>query len=155
MEEVDHNRSARIHFYQMGLWNRDGYIYLDKKRPEVAWKVLTLESFYRKFKSLHGEREIDYVKIDIEGDEWTVLPQMIDSGILGRVKQLAMEVHFDGDDSIDDIRQRIGILRSLESHHGMIPFDYKNNLNSKGFVPAAPDKYSCAEIAYFNSKFKM
>jgi hypothetical protein len=55
MEEVDHNRSARIHFYQMGLWNRDGYIYLDKKRPDVAWKVLTLESFYNRFKSIHGE----------------------------------------------------------------------------------------------------
>jgi hypothetical protein len=114
-----------------------------------------LETIYNKFKSVHGERVIDYVKIDIEGDEWTVLPQMIESGILHRVKQLAMEIHFDGDDSIDDIRQRIGTLRSLERDHGMIPFDYKSNLNSKGFVQAAPDKYSCAEIVYFNSKFKM
>ena len=97
MEEADHNRSARIHFYQMGLWNKNGFLFLDKKRPEVAWKVLTLKK----------------------------------------------------------IRQRIGMLRSLERDHGMIPFDYKSNLKSKGFVQTAPDKYSCAEIVYFNSKFKI
>lgn len=155
MEEDDHNRSANIHFYRMGIWNRDGHIFLDKKRPDVAWKVLTLSSIFDKFKAFHGKRIIDYVKIDIEGDEWTILPQIIQSGILNRIKQFAMEIHFDGDDSRDDIRQRIGVLRSLERDHAMVPFDYKNNLNSKGFVPAAPDNYACAEIVYFNSKFKM
>ncbi|KAI9563628.1 hypothetical protein GHT06_011092 [Daphnia sinensis] len=154
MEENDHNRSPQIHFFQIGIWNRDGHIFLDKKRPDVAWKVLTLSSIYERLKLFHGQRIIDYVKIDIEGDEWTILPEIIQSGILNRIKQFAMEIHFDGDDSVDDIRQRIKLLLSLEREHGMIPFDYKNNLNSRGFVPAAPNNYACAEIVYFNSKFK-
>ena len=40
------------------------------------------------------QRTIDILKIDIEGDEWKAIPQMLKSGVLDQVKQLSIEIHF-------------------------------------------------------------
>ena len=40
------------------------------------------------------QKTIDLLKIDIEGDEWAAIPQMISSGALDDVKQISMETHF-------------------------------------------------------------
>lgn len=40
------------------------------------------------------QRRIDILKIDIEGDEWTSIPQMITSGALNDIRQISMEIHF-------------------------------------------------------------
>lgn len=155
METDNFNRSSLVHFYQMGLWDKDGVILLDKLRPNATWKVLSLSSFHRLLRPFHGDKNIDYVKIDVEGDEWTILPQILRSGILKRVKQLAMEIHFWGNDTANQIRDRIEILKSLKTpQHGFVPFDYKVNLGSKGVI-GAKDSFSCAEIAYYNSNFRL
>lgn len=154
MEVEDHNHSAMVHFYQMGLWERDGLIVLDKSRADVPWKVLSLSSFHRRFGKIHGDRPVDYVKIDIEGDEWTVLPQIMASGVLDKVKQLALEIHFQPENPADLIRTRIRLLRSLETHHGFIPFDYKSNLACLDVLPSAKNLFGCGEIVFFNSKFR-
>ena len=41
------------------------------------------------------QRIIDILKIDIEGDEWTAIPEMIQSGVLASVKQIAIEIHYE------------------------------------------------------------
>ena len=40
------------------------------------------------------QRTIDILKIDVEGDEWLSLHQMISAGALDGVKQISMETHF-------------------------------------------------------------
>lgn len=40
------------------------------------------------------QRVIDILKLDIEGAEWTVLPDLFSSGTLNNVKQLVIEIHF-------------------------------------------------------------
>lgn len=40
------------------------------------------------------QRTIDVVKVDIEGDEWKVLPELFQSGELQRVRQICIEIHF-------------------------------------------------------------
>ena len=40
------------------------------------------------------QRSIDILKIDIEGDEWYTIPQMVTSGALDDVKQISMETHY-------------------------------------------------------------
>ena len=153
MQAKDHNRSARVHFYQEGLWFRKQNLVVNDY-PGVYWEVDTLSSFYDRFKTIHGDRPIDYVKIDIESDEWYILPQIMSSGILNRVKQLAMEIHFMYVD-IEEARRRVKILKSLERDHGMIPFAYTANLVTKGMAPDAPDNFACAEIVYLNPKFRL
>lgn len=151
MEENDHDHAEKIHFYQTGLWKDDGYLMLDARVPDVVWKVSTLTSLYRQLQ--HHHRFIDYLKIDIEGDEWNVLPHIMNSSMLQRVKQLGMEIHFNGNDHIDDIRRKVQMLYSLKNDHQLIPFKYENNLVSKGNLPQAPEAYGCAEIVYLNRKF--
>ena len=41
------------------------------------------------------QRIIDILKIDIEADEWTAIPEMIQSGVLASVKQIAIEIHYE------------------------------------------------------------
>ena len=44
--------------------------------------------------------------MDIESDEWKSIPQMIESGALDDVKQIAIELHFPFLRQIEDIKWR-------------------------------------------------
>jgi hypothetical protein len=115
----------------------------------------------------HGDGNdgiIDYLKIDVETAEWRVLPQIVESGMMDKVKQLSVEIHLpNGSDdenvdrnfSLDEYRKLAGILQSLEKY-GLVRFDSKRNPWSVGVGKAtgllgddAPFAY---EIAWFNSK---
>ena len=149
MNVSHHNRTESIHFYQMALddvdkdeWNND---------PNVTSR--TLSSIYNMLKPLHGGVVIDYLKMDIEATEWRVLPQMIESGMMDRVRQLAVEIHLDLDKSLSIYRHQAGIIQSLENY-GMIRFDSKKNMftmvdfNQVEHLAAAVDY----EIAWYNGK---
>lgn len=41
----------------------------------------------------HQNRNITYLKIDVEGAEREILPNLIKSGVLERVKQIGVEFH--------------------------------------------------------------
>ena len=138
----------------MGLSDLDGFMNVDNGKK---WPVKTLSSFYQWLKTIHGAKNIDYLKIDIEGNEWAALVQIMSSGILDKVKQFALEVHFDrpGASDAQQVRRRLEILRSLERDHGFVKIDYQNNLSSRGLMPQ--DKqgnyFSCAEVMFLNTKF--
>lgn len=118
MSRKDHDRSPKIHFYRQGLGNRD---YID----QAHWKISSLSSIYR-YQLGHEGRVIDYLKIDIERAEWDVLPQILQSGMLSKIRQLAVEFHWPGNDTLDKYRSLFAILKSLEDA-GMIRFDSKTN----------------------------
>ena len=59
-------------------------------RREVCSQLTTLPALLRR-EGLHG-RDIDMVKVDVEGAEWLVL-QGIDDGTWARIRQLVVEVH--------------------------------------------------------------
>ncbi len=149
MNVSNHNRTEAIHFYQMALEDMDR----DQWNQEANVPSRTLSSIYNMLKPLHGDSVIDYLKMDIEATEWRVLPQIIESGMMDKVRQLAVEIHLDYDKSPNIYRQQAGILRSLEDY-GMIRFDSKRNMftvvdfTQVGNLAAAVDY----EIAWYNSK---
>jgi hypothetical protein len=104
-------------------------------------------------KKRHGEHVIDYLKIDIEFDEWVAIPQIVESGMLDKIRQLAIEIHLSADDSLTSLRDRVRIIRSIEER-GMIRFDYKLNPwfsgNFKILGVSGPRGY---EIVWYNQKF--
>lgn len=58
---------------------------------------MPLFDFYRAMEVRHGHGRIiiDYLKIDIEKDEWEALPQILQSGMMDRGRQLGVEFrHF-------------------------------------------------------------
>jgi hypothetical protein len=151
MNVSDHNRTEAIHFYQMALGDvdRDGW------NEEADVPSRTLSSIYNMLKPLHGgDFIIDYLKMDIEATEWRVLPQIIQSGMMDKVRQLAVEIHLDYDESLSVYRQQAGILRSLEDY-GMVRFDSKRNMFTVVDFTRVPGNLAAAvdyEIAWYNGK---
>ena len=87
------------------------------------WKLKTLSAIYTKLSEIHGRKIIDYLKIDIESAEWKVIPEIIRSGMLSKVRQLAIEVHTSPNQTMATFRQQIRVLRSLETIGNMVCFD--------------------------------
>ena len=148
----DHNRTDRIHFYNIGLNGEDGDVIVENKK----WKMKTLPSIYRMLRPFHGTQVIDILKMDIEFSEWDVLPQIIQSEFaIKHVKQINVEVHFNTEDTFDTFVRRFNILRDLEAS-GFVRYSSRINPWLRGPIAIMNDQiqYIGFEMAWFNSKFK-
>ena len=99
-EGGDHDHTPAIHFFLMGLSNRDAI-------DDNGWRLRSLSSIYEILKSKHGDVVIDYLKMDIEGAEWAIIPQIIKSGMMDKVRQLAFEIHLLTSDSLSALQKFI------------------------------------------------
>ena len=103
MNVTDHDHSRFVHFFNLGLSDRDHVIDADAgDGGDGKWTMKSLDSIYRMLATAatankerhHGDDAvIDYLKMDIEWDEWAVLPQIIGSGMLAKIRQLTVEFH--------------------------------------------------------------
>ena len=152
MGQKEHDHSKSVHFYDFGLGSSDE---LDVKRN---WTMKTLSTIYQSLQSRHGPMPIDYLKIDIEYDEWQVLPQIIRSRMLDNIKQMGLEIHLLSkyNDTLHSgkILEMAKIIRSLENE-GMVRFDSKYNPWSRTNFTGSEltPGYFGYEIAWYNSKF--
>lgn len=88
----------------------------------LGWRMTTLTSI-RKY-LLHSSRPIDYLKVDIEGDEWLILEQLLQDGrSLRDIKQIGMEVHLLHSDLFDHYQN---LIQRLEAS-GYIRFFSRQN----------------------------
>ena len=112
-----HSRIERNKQNKLGLSDRD-------YTTENGWDMKTLSSIYKMLVPHHGEKIIDYyLKMDIEWSEWVVLPHLISSGMLAKVRQLGVEIHFANRyDTRKERISRVNVLKSVEDA-GMIRFD--------------------------------
>ncbi|KAI9562627.1 hypothetical protein GHT06_010081 [Daphnia sinensis] len=138
---------GNIHFYNWGLGNQD------KHDVDYNWAIRSLSSIYEELSARHGRKIIDYLKIDIEFDEWVALPDMMASGMLSKVRQLSMEVHMDYEASLEQHRDWAKLLRSMENM-GMVRFDSEYNPWYVGTFNQFPLTGSLGyEIAWYNSNY--
>ena len=145
MKKEPFDRSPSIHFFNFGLSSQD-------RTNGKGWQFRTLASTFRLLKPKHGDVVIDYLKMDIEYDEWVVLPQILDSGLLNnKVRQLAIEIHLPVEDSLTNLRRRFQLIRSMEDG-GWIRFDSKANPWYSGpFKRLGLSGSRGYEIAWYNS----
>ena len=143
------NYTPNIHFYNLGISDTD-----KEKDDSSAWKMRTLVSIYKMLQPNHGSVPIDYLKVDVEGHEWRIFPQLLRSGILDKVKQLGFELHFDVSESLESYRNKIELVKSLEEY-GMVRFTSRVNIFTKSPIAilGGHEDYTCHEIAWYNSKF--
>lgn len=136
------NRTAKIHFYQLGLGERD-YV------THNGWQMQTLDSIYRQLG--HEGRVIDYLKIDAEGAEWKILPQILSSGMMEKVRQLGVEFHWYGGTDLAGYQKAVTLLQSLENGPSkMVRFDSKYNPWFKGYISSLNYSGSLGfEIAWY------
>jgi hypothetical protein len=141
-----HDHSPKIHFYDWGLSDRD------EVKIDNNWKLRSLSSIYKELTARHGNRIIDYLKIDVEFAEWIALPQIIESSMLSKVRQLGLEIHLSEKESMDTNRGYVKIIRSIEKM-GFVRFDSKynpwsrTNFTQLGLV-SVPFAF---EIAWYNN----
>jgi hypothetical protein len=161
----DHNRTSKIHFFNLGLAK-------ENKQISNGWKMKTASSIYEMLADYHGSSTlIDVLKMDIEYNEWEVLPQMLQSGFLAnKVKQLAVEIHFSPGDSLENYQKRVRILQDLESMDrtssgsdgdhkqvagGFVRFSSRINPRLKESIKILGNKsdFIGYEVTWYNSKF--
>lgn len=121
----------------------------DDERNERGWRIMRLKSIRRMLNQT--KVIIDYLKMDIEGAEWSVLDQWLKDGDLSYVKQLSMEIHLE---SPETIPIKYELLKKLETS-GFVRFFAREN-------PYAKDSYlekynvsgpSCLELAWYNINY--
>ena len=150
---TNHDRKGtKIHYFHLGLG------YREEKFPD-GWHIQTLSTIYGKLqmeKRHSSDSIIDYLKIDIEEDEWTALVDILDSGMLNKVRQLAIEIHLPLEGNISSYRRLVSLLRSMEEQHGMVRFDSKINAYSEGNIKPLFGMmgYASHEIAWYNHKLR-
>ena len=126
INKPSHNHSKNIQFHDWGLDDRD---YVDSH----GWKMRSLSSIYQELQ--HTGRILDYLKMDVEFAEWRALPQIIQSGMLSKVRQLHVEIHLKRDDSMETLRSHAVTLKSIEDT-GMMRFDSEGNPYYRGIIKA-------------------
>ncbi len=98
------------------------------------------------------QKVLDYLKMDIEGSEWDSLPNMMDDGILNKVKQLAFEIHLNMR-PMASWRLWMHHLKRLERLGFRKWYSHKNpaciRLSKYWKVPIA----DCIEMVYINTNF--
>lgn len=137
---------------------------LNGRRTRSRTSTVSFESIQRLLEPQHGkDRIVDYLKLDVEGDEWDAISELIESGSLTRIRQLGIQIHLpvdevdDGDSDIILGRYRLaaGKIRTLESSHEMIRFQSKEmdcNHHSIGIVESSNNKtaFKCFAMAWYN-----
>lgn len=167
MGQKEHDRTDNIHFYPIGLGAKNEVLELGKGKQFhsmavdkniTTFKVMTLSSIYRTLSPMHGEEAvIDYLKFDIEWGEWNVIPELIESGILDKVRQMSIEIHLTNGINADlnDLKRDVKILQRLEKEGNMVRFDSKMN----AYTLASFEKMGnitgafAYEMAWYNRKY--
>lgn len=93
------------------------------KRVEVELRTL------RTFVTKHGHEKIDVLKMDIEGAEYEVLPDILNSGI--QIGQILVEFHHRMvEDGYAKTKAAVQLLRD----HGFVPFAWSDRLEEISFI---------------------
>ena len=102
---------------------------------------------------MSAQRTIDYLKIDIENNEWSSLEAMYTSNILDRVKQFGLEIHTmpPGTTDAKAFYTRWRTLKRLEEfgfRRWYWHFNHYGAYQFKGHVRSC-----CYELVYINTNF--
>ena len=102
-------------------------------------------------KNRHGEHVIDYLKLGGREDEWKLIPHLIESKMLNKVRQLSIKLHFGADDSIEQYISKLKMIKSLEDL-GFIRFSSRGNpFSKKNIVSLGKRDFVCYEMSWYNS----
>eukprot|EP01098_Paradermamoeba_levis_P011549 TRINITY_DN4953_c0_g1_i1.p1 TRINITY_DN4953_c0_g1~~TRINITY_DN4953_c0_g1_i1.p1 ORF type:complete len:144 (-),score=17.65 TRINITY_DN4953_c0_g1_i1:318-749(-) len=131
-----------MYFHQLGLSGKN----------EITSKGWMLKTFGTIQNELGFQnRIVEVLKIDIEGYEWSAIPEMLQSSSLEKVKQLVFEIHLSGQHTPEQHKQWFDVFNELRAR-GWRSFHTHQNPQSTaenfGFLPSMP---CCYEVSFINS----
>ncbi|PVD35094.1 hypothetical protein C0Q70_06375 [Pomacea canaliculata] len=98
LDTPDHKRGDRVFFKRMGISDKDDdhFVprvdeYVEKRRAVNGWPMRRLQTILDQLG--HKKEQLTVLKLDIEGYEWDVTRDLLDSGILSSVPQFLVEWH--------------------------------------------------------------
>ena len=149
--ETGNDFSPWIKFFNIGIYEKDRVKY-DKTGTELQ----TLNTMRKKLN--HDRKQIDVFKMDVEGNEWDVILEWFDSGLIGPgicppFNVFAVEYHFRS----GSYEMKLNILKKIRDA-GFVPYSVKENwrycdirkisrVDSKGILHAI-EAMNCMEVAY-------
>ncbi len=148
MDRGYHDHSKKIHFYPIVLGS--------KNKPETSesyLETMTLSSIYELLSVLHGETDIDYLKIS-NVEDFDVLTQIIDSGFLKRVRQLSLKiiVPSEMEENQEYLEKIFKILHQIGDDEGeMVRFSSRVDYFSNRKLHGKLTPYSVYDLAWFNT----
>ncbi|KAK3612599.1 hypothetical protein CHS0354_042107 [Potamilus streckersoni] len=138
-------------FHPIGLAAFDGILNASTKTEKRLWEVRKLNTIRSMLN--HTKRDIDILKMDVEGSEYASFLEMARSGELKHVRQICVELHSWAKETINE---QITVMRTLYEH-GFRIFMRERNLYheclfSSGEIPAR--KTQCMEMSLVNIHWK-
>ncbi|XP_060073341.1 uncharacterized protein LOC132553143 [Ylistrum balloti] len=141
----DHKHSEKVWFHNLGLSNFNG--------QRGSWQMKTLASIKQMLG--HSDRVLDYVKMDIEESEWSAIADMLSSGVLKNVRQLAVEFHSPNVTPGKHYITKLGLLNQLYDNGFQLFWAHPNQMrgNQRRLPRTNKDVTVCYELYYLNTRF--
>jgi len=147
MERGHHDHSKMIHFYPIALGSED-----NAESETKDWETKTLSSIYEMLSAFHGQNAtIDYLKIN-PVEDFAVLTQIIDSGILKRVRQLSLKIIVPSEmkENRQYLKEIAQVLQRIGNDGEMVRFSSRVNYFSNRKLNGKMRSYSAYELVWFN-----
>lgn len=119
--------NQKVHLLNVaaGTENKDGIIYL--KGDATSTNIKGGDSVNIKYKTMEtllnnwGLDEVDLIQINIEGDEYPLLEDLLRTGIINKFKNIQIQFHYGID---NDVERREVIQNGLRDNGFEIKFNY-------------------------------
>ena len=115
------NENIQVYGFALGATNRQEYISVVADGSSIFQKNGIQEKInfvdIVSFNEINQINKIDLMKINIEGGEYELLPRMIESGIIDKIKLLQIQFHEISEDSLSQMNK---IREKLKSTHNQV-----------------------------------
>ena len=118
-----------------------------------------MTSIYQMMGRKYHGRVIDYLKIrPIPGNEWKIIENIVQNGVLTNVRQLSIQVHFFQPaiqlvDTFEEYMHKIRLIKSIEDL-GMVRFRSHKNPFSKRYIDFVGRRdFTCFVMVWYNPRF--
>ncbi|CAL1535253.1 unnamed protein product [Lymnaea stagnalis] len=148
----DHRRGSNVHFKKLGIGATDDPDFTPRldgyTKASDRWKIMTLGSIMRMLG--HTPQSLSVVKIDVENNEWPILTNLLDEGIIQQLPQVLIEWHIFSDSPAHSKYRKMHEDYTRFKKSG---FD-KFWMRPEGRDHWLPKMVTQAEIAYVNKNYK-
>lgn len=152
MDVEDHRRGSNIYFKKLGIGAADDLNFIPRldgyTKSADRWKIMTLSSIMKVLG--HTPQSLSVIKLDVENNEWHVLKNLLDEGIIQQLPQVLIEWHIFSDSPPH------GLYKDMHEDYTrfkMSGFE-KFWMRSEGRNHWLPKMVTQTETAYINRKYK-
>jgi FkbM family methyltransferase len=121
------SNNNKIHLLNVGISteNKNGFIFIDGDRTSsnltkgkcIEVEFNTIDTILNKW----GLDNVDLLQINIEGDEYPLLENMLETGSINKFKNIQVQFHLGIE---NDLERRDKIRKGLEKNNFAVKFDY-------------------------------